>query len=374
VFSLLLSACVSSPLQASLVPEPGSAAASQASRPDWSVSPGFAPGLTLEQRSLLSASGHQGDLRGALLWCDVTPAEHGASSWSPRAMAGWIYVDELGVRTTPDPSHDTLTLSAPSMFLKSGDRVQIVLQEQGASYAAAFDTLHGEYTGSLPLVLRGASSHASCWRVSESEVNAALSLSLSLADPALDRLSERVVSLERADFGHGQQPDPRLALESAAALVGWSHPELSSRLERIARADRSFSESVGASVASVLSDAPEAAHVDDAVYRLRQSVCPRPLGYWRHGMAAECVVELDASVGQGAVPVMELVFADGGHRSAYLWSVPEGAHALTLARSGVLGSGERGRMMVRYARKRVPIALRIRGSAEVHWLSLSGDE
>lgn len=374
--SLLLSACVSSPLQASLVPEPGSPAASQALRPSWSASPGFAPGLSVAQRHQLSVSDHQGDLRGALIQCSVSPLEPGAATWSPSTTAGWIYVDELGVRTDPDPdpSRDTLTLSAPSMFLRTGDRVQIVLQVQEAAYAAVFDTLHGEYTGALPLVLHGARSTASCLRVSESAVNTALSASLADADRELARLSGRVVRLERSDFGRVLHPDPRLSLEPAAALVGWSHTELSARLERIVRSERMFLDAVGASVRSSLSGASRQVHIGDAVYRLHQSVCPPLLGYWQHGMAAECVVELEASVGQDAVPKMELVFADGGHSPAYLWSVPEGAHALTVARSGALGPGDRGRMMARYAKYRAPIAVRIRGAAEIHWLSLSGDE
>ncbi|MFT4974150.1 MAG: hypothetical protein ACI8S6_000032 [Myxococcota bacterium] len=381
MMTLILFSCARSTLQASPSAEVGSAEASQSARPDWSREHGYAPGLEQGQLEGFERTAHSGPLQGALLLCEAQTRHRGDRARALAARRGvdtslpdmnaWLYVDELGVRTAGPQDSDQTLLSAPSMRLERGDTVQIVLQDRGFFRQVTFDTLHGTYTGALPLELAGAKSTASCWRASSAQLAAALQEALSGADEALRRLDAREVVLEERDFGRELSPDPREALEPAAGLVGWAHPALVSRLERIDVAEEAFTAALASAVSDETHMLSDEVSVDGSELRLRQSVCPRPLGYWRHRMEAECVVELDVSVGSEELPPMDVVFEDGTHWPAYFWSVPDDAHALTAASAGALSPSSEGTMMVRYSRDQEPIAVRIRGSEGLRWLPLS---
>jgi len=384
MLALMLAACTRPALQIPEAPLIGSPEASQSARPDWIHYPGYAPGLEQEQLAAFTRAEHTGTLRGALLVCEATtthqgdrrrrgPARRGINTALPD-MDATLYLSELGVETHGPTNRATVLLGAPSVALSRGDSVKILLEDRGFFRSVVFDTLHGEYDGALPLSLSGAKSEATCWQAPRAQVEAQLAAALAAADGDLARLEERSVDLEASDFGQELTPDPRASLDAAAALVGWSHPEVTDRLDRIRGAEADFREQIASLVAEEAAGAAEEVVVEGSVLRLRRASCPRPLGYWRHRFRAECALELDAVAGDEGLPSMELVFGDGLYWKAYPWSVPAGAHALTEATAGALEPGEEGTMMIRYTRDQQPIAVRILSADGVQWLPVVGRE
>lgn len=369
---LFLLACANAPSLSSVsVAQHGSAQRNLHARPPWSASVGFSPGLSQHTLQSLPGVVDAGALEQVLLRCTVhSQAGHGAGT---DRVEAWLYMAELGVRTTAAQLGVEMMVGAPVGTLVLGDQIQVVLRTQQDDDWVVLDTLHGEYGGQLPVSLRGQHTQGSCLRVAEDALSAALDAVMADVDEALMHLDERVVTLAADDFGRSLTPVLSQRLEAAAALVGWAHPAVQQRIQVIDRADDAFVSAVMASIATHTQGTANGVEFSDTSIVVDRMLCPGGIGYWRHGIWAECVLELDAEMGSVSDLSMDLVYADGVQAPAYLWSVDENAHMWTPAVAGGLSVDSRRRVMIRFRQNRPPVAIRIREGGRIHWLSVHQD-
>ncbi len=172
--------------------------------------------------------------------------------------------------------HSDFYVSIPRIHLATGDRVDVTAWDRDVTKVEYIGIAHARYDGHLPLHVTSHWFDLDCNAVEADEA-------LTLARPHLDRIDERLAALEAArpdaaawDYG---RPTGDGAIKGhfyvgtmryAAGAVGWDHPEVRARVERLAAAEAAWTKN-RASVAATLIAGRRPPHVATDAFGARFS-------------------------------------------------------------------------------------------------------
>lgn len=354
-------------------PDPSTPAGSAHLKPAWAEHIGYAPA---PPKSILSrGQPFGGELDGALLVCEATTSHRGdrqrlLADWRGHDttrpdMDVWLTVGEHGVLSHGPADNATAWFGAPAVSLRDGEGVGVSLQDRGVFRKVTFDVMHASYSGELPMALLSDESSGQCLRVPDDEVQAALKLELDAVDELQPLYDAREVDLDAQDFGASSEHDPRVALTSAAAYVGWGEPQVHTRVKTVDLSEQVFQESIGHAMVEAHRTMPDQVEVGDARYVAHPVECPRWFGYRSYGLWSKCGIEVQVRVG-ATTPTIEVVDAVGAVTSAgLLVPIDEDDD-----RYRALEVGEVAVLVIPLEDPKPPYALRIWGQEGPVWLAV----
>lgn len=228
-------------------------------------------------------------LDDALLVCHVSVRGTWDFFGAPDVTLRFVLGKGPAIRLWGPEDHSDFYVSIPRIHLASGDRVDVTAWDRDVTKDEYIGVAHGRYDGQLPLRVTSKWFDLECNAVEPDEA-------LALARPHLDRIDERLSSLEAA------RPDPALydygrpttdgaikgrfyvgTMRYAAGALGWDHPEVRARVERLAAAEADWDQR-RAAVAATLIDSRrprgETVEAFGARFTVRRWVCgkqARPL-------------------------------------------------------------------------------------------------
>jgi hypothetical protein len=208
---------------------------------------------------------------------------------APDVTLRFVLGKQPAVKLWGPEDHYDFYVSIPRIHLKSGDRVEVTAWDRDVTKVEYIGVGHGRYDGHLPLTVTGKWFTIDCNAVEMEEA-------LLLARPHLDRIDERIGTLEAArpdgaawDYG---RPNDDGAIKGrfyvgtmryAAGAIGWDHPEVRARVERLAAAEAAWNErrqSVATALVAGRRPRGEAVEAYGARFTVEQWVCgqkARPL-------------------------------------------------------------------------------------------------
>ena len=208
---------------------------------------------------------------------------------APDVTLRFVLGKEPAVKLWGPEDHYDFYVSIPRIHLRAGDRVDVTAWDRDVTKVEYIGVGHGRYDGHLPLTVTGRWFTIDCNAVEMEEA-------LQLARPHLDRIDERIGMLEAArpdaaawDYGRPSGDDAIKGrfyvgtMRYAAGAIGWDHPEVRSRVERLAAAEVAWNErrrSVAAALVAARRPRGEAVEAYGARFTVEEWVCggkARPL-------------------------------------------------------------------------------------------------
>jgi hypothetical protein len=176
---------------------------------------------------------------------------------APDVTFRFVLGKEPPIKLWGPEDHSDFYISIPRIHLATGDRIDVTAWDRDVTTVEYIGVAHARYDGSLPLHVTSRWFDLDCNAVEADEA-------LTLARPHLDRIDERLATIEAArpdaavwDYG---RPTGDSAIKGhfyvgtmryAAGAVGWDHPEVRARIERLAAAEAAWTKN-RASVAATL--------------------------------------------------------------------------------------------------------------------------
>ena len=175
----------------------------------------------------------------------------------PDVTLRFVLGKEPPIKLWGPEDHSDFYVSIPRIHLAAGDRVEVTAWDRDVTKVEYIGVGHGRYDGHLPLHVTSHWFDLDCNAVEADEA-------LTLARPHLDRIDARLAAFEAAQpnaahYDYGRPSDDSAikghfyvgTMRYAAGAVGWDHPEVRARVERLAAADAAWS-GKRASVAAAL--------------------------------------------------------------------------------------------------------------------------
>jgi hypothetical protein len=208
---------------------------------------------------------------------------------APDVTLRFVFGKQPPIKLWGPEDHSDFYVSIPRVHLATGDRIDITAWDRDVTKVEYIGVGHGRYDGHLPLEVTSRWFTIDCNAVEMDEA-------LQLARPHLDRIDERITALEAArpdaatwDYG---RPTTDAAVKGhfyvgtmryAAGAIGWDHPEVRARVERLAAAEAAWSqrrEAVAAALVGSRRPRGEAVEAFGATFTVGKWVCgkqARPL-------------------------------------------------------------------------------------------------
>jgi len=222
------------------------------------------------------------ELDDALLVCHA----RFTGSWdffgAPDVTLRFVLGKQPAVKLWGPEDHYDFYVSIPRIHLRNGDRVEVTAWDRDVTKVEYIGVGRGRFDGHLPLTVTGRWFTIDCNAVEMEEA-------LELARPHLDRIDERIGTLEAArpdaaawDYG---RPGNDGAIKGrfyvgtmryAAGAIGWDHPEVRARVERLAAAEAAWNarrQPIAAALVAGRRPRGEAVDAYGARFTVEQWVC-----------------------------------------------------------------------------------------------------
>lgn len=239
-------------------------------------------------------------LDDALLVCHASFTGSWDFLGAPDVTLRFVLGKQPAVKLWGPEDHYDFYVSIPRIHLHNGDRVEVTAWDRDVTKVEYIGVGRGRYDGRLPLTVTGRWFTIDCNAVEMEEA-------LQLARPHLDRIDERIGTLEAArpdgaawDYG---RPGGDGAIKGrfyvgtmryAAGAIGWDHPEVRSRVERLAAAEAAWNEqrkSVAAALVAARRPRGQAVEAYGARFTVEQWVCGEKARPLVAGMpASDCAI------------------------------------------------------------------------------------
>ena len=360
-------------------PSPGTPEASEAARPAWARSHGYAPSAPAD---LLQ---HREELVGALdsrmLSCELETTYRGDRQ---RLLASLrhhdttrpdinvqLQVRDVALRAEGPEDSSTMRFGAPAVTASPGDLLSVDVSDRGVVRQVRFDVLTAAYSGQLPQRLDTPSTEMSCWVVPRERVEAALLEATVPAERVLALLDARQVDLYQPDFGRAVAEDPRQPVEAMAALVGWERAEVASRVQRVDEAEARFTDRIEVALRAEVPRMADRYSGQGLQVRSRGMQCPT-FGYWRHGVQERCVIELEverAPEGEAFRPQLLDLSANGSTASGHVLPLELAEDRWAEGEWRSVGEGESVLVILEVRDDRTRV-LRFEGPEGITWMRL----
>lgn len=207
---------------------------------------------------------------------------------------------EPAVKLWGPEDHYDFYVSIPRIRLASGDRVEITAWDRDVTKVEYIGVGRGRYDGHLPLTVTARWFTIECNAVEMDEA-------LRLARPHLDRIDERLATFEAArpdaavyDYGRPGSDDAIKGrfyvgtMRYAAGAIGWDHPEIRARVERLAAAESAWAERRRATAAALVASRRRRGEAVDAFgarFTVEQWVCGKQARGLLEAMpSSECAI------------------------------------------------------------------------------------
>ncbi|HEX9104535.1 MAG TPA: hypothetical protein VF997_20125 [Polyangia bacterium] len=223
-------------------------------------------------------------LEDVLLLCHASVRGSWDFFGAPDVTLRFVFGKQPPIKLWGPEDHSDFYVSIPRVHLASGDRVDVTAWDRDVTKVEYIGVGHGRYDGHLPLQVTGRWFTLDCNAVEMDEA-------LALARPHLDRIDERIATLEAArpdvvkwDYG---RPASDAAVRGrfyvgtmryAAGALGWDHPEVRARVARLAAAEAAWSErreAVAAELVASRRPRGEAVAAFGATFTVEKWVCGR---------------------------------------------------------------------------------------------------
>jgi hypothetical protein len=214
-------------------------------------------------------------LDDALLVCHIEALPKKSSSWQGLSRATLIGGPDLLVRmrvgAQPPMSlwgpenHWKSYISFPKVTVAKGERIEVAVWDRDMFGKESFGQVRETWDGHLPLVMKGRRFVLECRAMPLDDARAALHPRLQHIDRDLDAVDHAKVVLTAPYWGKPQGVVSRLTgmfydnFRYAAGFVGWDHPDIQARLERLKTIEAEWQTRARAAVAEVLKTATDSA-------------------------------------------------------------------------------------------------------------------
>jgi hypothetical protein len=211
----------------------------------------------------------------ALLVCHIEALPKKSSSWQDLSRATLIGGPDLLVRmklgAQPPMSlwgpedHWKSYISFPKVTVAKGERIEVAVWDRDMFGKESFGQATVKWDGHLPLAMKGRRFQLECRAMPLADAMAALQPRLGGIDRALDSVAQAQVVLTAPNWGKPQGVINRLTgmfydnFRYAAGFVGWDHPDIQSRLERLKTIEAEWQTRARTAVAAVLKTATDSA-------------------------------------------------------------------------------------------------------------------
>ncbi|HEX2572991.1 MAG TPA: hypothetical protein VH877_25790, partial [Polyangia bacterium] len=164
--------------------------------------------------------------------------------------------------------HDASFVSVPAVTLARGDRLEMALVDRGLWSDTPLGRTGVQWDGGSPFTLSTAKWTARCTLLDPDEVSVRARPWVESLDRQLDRIAAARVDHTQPEWGRPVRELSQLRgrfrdtltgegnFRYAAGYLGWEHPEIQSRLERLRRGEAAFDEAAAREVEAIRQELP----------------------------------------------------------------------------------------------------------------------
>jgi hypothetical protein len=274
-----------------------------------------------------AAPSEPGLLDGGLLICHVEILPKRSSAWQGLSRATLMGGPDLLV-TLSTPAEKNMWLwgpenhwksfvSWPNVTLRKGDAIDVRLWDRDVFGKEALGGARVKWDGRFPLRLEGKRFVMSCVAMTQPEALAAAQPRLARADADLAAIERTPADITRAELGRPIQIHTLKGmfghpLRYPAGFLGWDHPEIKRRLDRLRDAEAGFEARARAAVDEAVQHAP----VQTDAFTAGPVVCTRKGCVL--GIGVRTSTDLGDACSDGALRTVSLIGRDGREHLATL--------------------------------------------------------